>query len=309
MNTPRFLIVAALLLLAACSPGGAGEENAPPEEETAEAAVAPGRVVLSPTALEAAGIRVEPVGAAERRAAPGALEVPGVVDFDASRIAVVSPRAAGRLERMTAVPGERVGSGAAVAYLSSPDYLTAQADLVQAARRVQLLSGTADESGARALLRAAQQRLLLLGATEAEIGRLTEGAEPSLLLPVRAPFAGTILESLAQPGVAVDPGTPIFRIADLGVLHVIAQVPEGSLSSIRSGMRAEVAVQAYPGRTFGGEVARVLEQLDPETRTARVLVRVPKPRRWRASALSRSPSRAARVPRCSALWPPWSSGG
>lgn len=272
-------ILPLFLLLPACGRGDAAGETGPPDEQPAETAPTPGRVALSPTAIAAAGIRVQAVAAAELPSASGALEIPGQVEFDSSRIAVVSPRASGRLERMTAVPGERIGSAAPVAYLSSPDYLAAQSDLVQAARRARLLEGTADAEGAGALLGAARQRLLLLGATEAEIRRLLEGAEPSLLLPVRAPMAGTILEALAQPGIAVEPGTPIFRIADLGVVHVVAQVPEGALAQVRPGMRAEISVPAYPARRFRGEVARILEQLDPETRTARVLVRVPNPER------------------------------
>jgi multidrug efflux pump subunit AcrA (membrane-fusion protein) len=199
------------------------------------------------------------------------------VEFDPSRVAVVSPRAAGRLERMSAVPGERVESGEPVAWVNSPPYVAAQSDLVQAARRALLLEGTPDEEGARALLNAARQRLLLLGGTEAEIARLLEGSDPAVLLPVRASFAGTILEALTVPGIAVEAGTPIYRIADLSEVHVMAQVPERALPEVRPGMPAEVTVLAYSGRRFAGRVTRILEELEPQTRTGRVVVRVANP--------------------------------
>ena len=261
-----------LLLIAACS--GRRDED---HERSDRPPVPAGSVVLSPTAMASAEIRVEPVGVAELRTAPRALEVPGQVEFDPSRVAVVSPRAAGRLERMSAVPGERVESGEPVAWVNSPPYVAAQSDLVQAARRALLLEGTPDEEGARALLNAARQRLLLLGGTEAEIARLLEGSDPAVLLPVRASFAGTILEALTVPGIAVEAGTPIYRIADLSEVHVMAQVPERALPEVRPGMPAEVTVLAYSGRRFAGRVTRILEELEPQTRTGRVVVRVANP--------------------------------
>ena len=268
----RQIIAVFLLLLAACS--GRRDDD---HERSDRPPVPAGSVVLSPTAMASAEIRVETVGVAELRTAPRALEVPGQVEFDPSRVAVVSPRAAGRLERMSAVPGERVESGEPVAWVNSPPYVAAQSDLVQAARRALLLEGTPDEEGARALLNAARQRLLLLGGTEAEIARLLEGSDPAVLLPVRASFAGTILEALTVPGIAVEAGTPIYRIADLSEVHVMAQVPERALPEVRPGMPAEVTVLAYSGRRFAGRVTRILEELEPQTRTGRVVVRVANP--------------------------------
>jgi RND family efflux transporter MFP subunit len=275
VRRPRTILAVLLLALPACSEARDDDDD-DDAERPASLAMA-GKVVLSPTAFESAGIRVEPVRVAEAPTAAVALEVPGQVEFDPSRVAVISPRAAGRLERMTAVPGERARSGEAVAYVSSPHFVAAQSDLVQAARRAQILEGTPDEEGARALLGAARQRLLLLGGTAADVTRLLQGSEPLSLLPVRSPVAGTILEALAQPGIAVEAGTPIYRIADLGVVQVVAQVPERALAHVRTGTRAGVVVMAYPARRFDGVVTHILEELEPETRTGRVVVRVANP--------------------------------
>lgn len=270
-------LAAAVLLLPSCF-GAAESEN---EESTqGEPPAGPvGRVTLSDTAITAAGLRTEPVTSVQAASLPAVLEFPGQVTFDSARIAVVSPRVAGRLESMMAVPGERVEPTDSVAFLSSPDYLAAENDLLQAGRRLELLEQTVDSGDARAMLDAARQRLTLVGATPEDVARLMAGVEPSLMLPLRPPFAGTVLEALSQPGLALEPGSPVYRVADLSDMHVVAQVPEDELARIRPGMEAEVIVRAYPTRSFPGRVARILEQLDPETRTARVVVSVPNPDR------------------------------
>lgn len=290
---PRLLAALLLALLAggaACSTRS-GEEPGT-EEEHAEAAAGseageegethgePGRVTLSEAAFATARIEVAPVGSETSAAAgAGGLQAPGQVDFDPARVAVVSPRTGGRIERLAAVPGDRVGAGQTVALISSREFLTAQSDLAQALRRAQVLAGTADEQGARALVEAGRRRLRLLGASPAAIARIERGEDPAPLLAVPAPFAGSILEILAPAGSAVEAGTPIFRIADLSSVLIAADVPERALSTVWTGEAAVVRLPAHPGRVYQGRVERLADVLDPATRTVEALIRVPNPDR------------------------------
>lgn len=255
----------------------AGEAGAEAEEgEAGEAAGEPGRVTLSEEAFRTARILSEPVGSETAAAVgSGGLQVPGEVGLDPGRVAVISPRTAGRIERLTVVPGQRVAAGATVALLTSREYLTAQADLAQAVRRAGMLAGTGDEAGAQGLVEAARRRLRLLGASPGAIAALERGGNPSPLLPVPAPFAGSILEVLAPAGSGVEAGTPIFRIADLSTVLVGADVPERALASVRPGESAVVRIAAYPDRSFTGRVERLGDVLDPQTRTLEALIRVP----------------------------------
>lgn len=288
---PRLLAALLMALLAgaaACSTGS-GEESGKEKEhaeaaegseagEEGEAAGEPGRVTLSEAAFATARIETEPVGTvAAATAGTGGLQIPGQVELDPARVAVVSPRTAGRIERLMAVPGHRVRAGQPVALLTSREYLTAQADLAQAVRRAEILAGTSDEQGARAVVEAARRRLRLLGASPSAIAGVERGGEPSLLLPVPAPFTGSILETLAPAGSAVEAGTPIFRIADLSTVLVAADVPERALSTVRAGEPAVVRLAAYPDRTFTGRVERIGDLVNPETRTVEALIRVPNP--------------------------------
>nr|WP_211193832.1 efflux RND transporter periplasmic adaptor subunit [Pyxidicoccus fallax] len=84
---------------------------------------------------------------------------------------------------------------------------------------------------------------------------------------IRAPIDGTLLERTIQPGLIiasatsnVSGGTTLFKMADLSIMQVRAKVDETDVGQIKSGLRARVTMEAYPGRTFVGEVVKVEPQ-------------------------------------------------
>lgn len=234
------------------------------------------RVTLSEEAYQTAGIQVEVVG---QEGSADEMQVPGHVEFDRSRVALISPRTSGRIERMAVVEGDRVQAGAPAAFLLSPAFLTAQAEFQRAVQRAERLTDTPDSGGARALAEAARRRLRLLGVADAEIARLEAGGEPADLLVLPAPFGGSIVEVQGVAGASVEPGTPIATIADLSVVTVLAEVPEGALPAVRRGQPASVNVAALPGAPVQGRVERIRDEIDPATRTVKVVIRVPNPDR------------------------------
>jgi RND family efflux transporter MFP subunit len=237
------------------------------------------RVTLSPAAVAAAGIRAEPVRAMAGLGSVGTIEAPGQVEADPARVAVISPRAPGRLERLTAVLGDQVRAGQVVAYVQSPAYLGAQADYRQAVRRAVLLEGTGDSTGAKALARAARDRLILFGASDSSLRAIEAGAEPTSILPVTAPFTGSLVEGMALAGVAVEPGTPIFRLIDLSEVDIAAQVPERFLPMLRLGLSATILIAAYPDAKIEGRVERIKDELEPTTRTIEAVIHARNPNR------------------------------
>lgn len=235
------------------------------------------RVELSEESARAAGIKVEAVMPASSTGMEG-LELPGEVQFDPRRVALISPRLRGRVEELLAVEGEQVAAGQVVARLSSSEFLTAQSDLVQASRRAHLLTGTSDSTGAMAIAEAARRRLLLLGISEAEIERLEAGGEPRPTLELTAPFAGSLLEPGAIPGQMVESGAPIYKLADRSQIDVAAQVPERTLPFVRVGQPATVTIAAFPDIRFAGHVERLHQELNPETRTVEAVIHTANPR-------------------------------
>lgn len=92
------------------------------------------------------------------------------------------------------------------------------------------------------------------------------------LVPIRSPAAGIVLSREVTPGAVVDAARDLFVISDLTTIWAIAAVQEDALARLRTGMRADVRVQAYPDRAFTGRVTRIDSRLDPETRTVSVRI-------------------------------------
>ena len=272
----RRALCVALVLLAAC---GGSEVPAKTAENAAEAEhqeAPPGELTLSAEANRTAGIATELV-TLDSTPASVALEVPGQVEFDPRRVALITPRTGGRIERLMVVTGDRVSAGQPVALIYSAAFAAAQQDFILARRRATLLRDGQDAEGADALARAARQRLITLGAAEASINRLAAGGDPEALLAVRAPFGGSIMDSDVLTGAMVEAGDSLFRLADLSVVDVIAQVPERALPLVRVGQRATIEIVAFPGMRFDGEVERLREELNPETRTVEAVIHARNP--------------------------------
>ena len=278
-------------LLSACSSGGVARDAATSEAKEARTADAsrPGaarpdstapQVELTEAAARTARIVVETPRRERVSAVGNGMIVPGQVEFDPSRLAIISPRTGGRLERLLRVPGDRVEAGEVVAYVLSATYSTAQSDLVQARRRATMLRGTTDETGAQALLDAARRRLLLLGAPDTLVRRLeTADGPPEPLLPVTAPFSGNIIENQALAGQAVEAGTALYKLADLSVVNVAANVPERAVQAVRVGQSARIHLDGSSPMSFTGRVTRVADIISAETRTAPVVISVANPYR------------------------------
>jgi Cu(I)/Ag(I) efflux system membrane fusion protein len=71
------------------------------------------------------------------------------------------------------------------------------------------------------------------------------------------------------------PGEPLYQIADLATVWIVANVFEQDLGAVRQGQTASVSMAAYPGRRFTGQVTFVYPTVQPDTRTARVRIELP----------------------------------
>jgi RND family efflux transporter MFP subunit len=164
-----------------------------------------------------------------------------------------------------------------LAEIYSRDYLAHQYEVIQAAERAVRLAGTPDEEAARAFLKAARAKLLPLGVTQPEIDALVSTKSVQGLLPVRAPFGGRIIEQVALVGDGVEPGTSLFRIADLSMLWAGVRIYEKDLAAVRPGMEAVFRTQAFPGEEFRGRLVLVEAVMDEKTRTVEGRVEVANP--------------------------------
>jgi len=96
---------------------------------------------------------------------------------------------------------------------------------------------------------------------------------------IRAPWAGVVIKRNMDPGayVTATSSATIVTIADLEQINVIVNVAEVQMTAVHRGNAVQVAVDAYPGRTFRGVVSRMSGGVDPDTRTLQVEIDIPNP--------------------------------
>ncbi|HEV7767169.1 MAG TPA: efflux RND transporter periplasmic adaptor subunit, partial [Thermoanaerobaculia bacterium] len=283
------LVVVALLAVAACGGKSAAEktETAEAEEHEGEAE---GLVELTPDAMTAAGIQYAQV---TLRVSVSGLKTTGTIEANAQRMQEVTPLVSGRVERVSAVAGDRVSSGAVLAVISSPEIAELHGKEIEAQARVNLaqsslrrlrrlseLGAAAGKDLAAAEAEAATSQaevdhirasLRALGSDERVKGHSISS------VALRAPISGTITERHLNAGAGVQAGAPIFSIADLSTVWVIANVPESQINAMRIGTPAEVRSAALGHSIAKGRITYIDPVLNEQTRTGRVRLDVVNP--------------------------------
>jgi membrane fusion protein (multidrug efflux system) len=102
---------------------------------------------------------------------------------------------------------------------------------------------------------------------------------------VRAPADGVVSKRSVEVGQVVQVGQPLLAVVPLHEVWVVANFKETQLSRVRPGMKVEVEVDTYPGKTFSGVVESIsagtgsrFSLLPPENATGnwvKVVQRVP----------------------------------
>jgi len=235
----------------------------------------------------------------------------GIVTVDSARLAQVTSRVGGYVERLYAsTTGAVVARGQPVLTVYSPELLAAEQELLSA-RDLQRTSGALTIPGAAGpapdLVAAAQRRLALLNVSPAQIAAVLRSGRAEQTVTLYAPVSGTILDKGVVQGQAIQPGMTLFTIADLATVWVDAELSEGAASLVRTGATATVRFAALPGRTFAARVAHVYPTLDSQSRTVRARLAVPnsggalRPGMFATVALSSPVTRALTVPASAVL--------
>ena len=115
------------------------------------------------------------------------------------------------------------------------------------------------------------------GIPESTIAEMRRTGRATRSITVVAPRNGVVLEKPAIEGMHFNTGDPLFRIADLSTVWLIAEIQEQDLGIIRTGAPVQISFAAYPGRSFSGRTNFIYPAVNPATRTGRVRIVVPNP--------------------------------
>ncbi len=214
----------------------------------------------------------------------------------------VVPKTAGRLQELTVKLGDRVSRGQRIAKIEDQEILE---QVKQAEAAFQVASATIRQREADLALsktnaersRNLFQRQLLPQQTLDDSEAKYQSAQAALDLAraqntqsqarldelrftlqntvITSPVNGFVARRAADPGAFVSANAPIVDVVDISTVRLVVNVIEKDLRTIAAGDAARVEVDAYPGESFEGRIARVAPVLDPATRTASIEIEIP----------------------------------
>lgn len=94
---------------------------------------------------------------------------------------------------------------------------------------------------------------------------------------IRAPFDGYVTSEGTEVGQWIQSAEVVAEVIELDPAEVLVNLPETAAVYVALGMPARVELDALPGQTFSGEVARLVPKADYRSRTFPVKVRVENP--------------------------------
>ena len=216
----------------------------------------------------------------------------------------VAPRAAGRLEEVSVRLGDRVTRGQRIAKIEDFELVqqirqqeagqeVSQATIRQ--READLALAKLNLDRARSLFERQIQSKQILDDTDSryqsaqaqlDLARAQAQQSKARLDELNINLGNTIITSpvngfvsrrLVDPGASVGQNAPVVEVVDISRVRLIANVVEKDLKQLQGGDTTRVQVDAFPGETFTGRIARVSPVLDQATRTAPIEIEIANP--------------------------------
>ncbi|HXN85055.1 MAG TPA: efflux RND transporter periplasmic adaptor subunit [Candidatus Binataceae bacterium] len=208
---------------------------------------------------------------------PGVLETTGQVSFDDQKVSTIVSRVQGRIEDIRVSLWDNVVRGEPIVKLYSPDFMTAEAEYLQALQtsNVSLNSsvpGTGDLAASMAT--AAKRKLELLGMEDSDIAKI-RAPTPSIWM--RAPISGTVVQNQALRGSAINPGDVLYMLGTLEPVWITADIFEVDLARVRVGQELEAVATSFPDDVFKGVISHISPNIDPDSHTLQIRCEVHNP--------------------------------
>ncbi|MEZ5018856.1 MAG: efflux RND transporter periplasmic adaptor subunit [Bacteroidales bacterium] len=188
----------------------------------------------------------------------------GKVQVDERQLQNQVSHLSGRIEQLYAsFTGETIEMGQTLARIYSPEVITAQQELLEAAKT---------KSIQPAIYEAAKEKLRQWKLTDEQIAAIETSGTVQPTLEIVSNTTGVVMERLVNEGDYVSRGTILYRIADLSKVWVMFDAYESDLQFLRKNDKMKFMLKAYPGTEFTGTIAFIDPVIDPVTRVAKVRV-------------------------------------
>jgi multidrug efflux pump subunit AcrA (membrane-fusion protein) len=128
-----------------------------------------------------------------------------------------------------------------------------------------------DAAGRLVSMKVSLGSLVQKGALVAEVDPSRPGTAYSLN-PIYAPISGTVVSNPLTIGSTVSAGVTLLTLAAAGSTEIEAAIPEREVGQLRTGLRADVFLEAFPGEVFAAEVIRLSPVVDSVSRTKQIIL-------------------------------------
>lgn len=215
---------------------------------------------MTEAAVQLSNIQTTIVGASAGSAGSKTLRLSGNVQADERLASSQVAHVPGRIEKLyVTFTGEQVSKGQKLADLYVPELITAQRELIEARKLVDVNPG---------LLTAARNKLRYWKIPDATISRIEEEGTIQETFTVFADESGIVTNKMVAVGDYVRQGEPLFALVNLSKVWVLFEAYEDDLARLKIGDRIEFTTPAIPNRTFNARITFIDPTIDPRTRTA-----------------------------------------
>jgi len=238
----------------------------------ADEEVSNNQVKISTDKVQKLGVKTEQVLS---RKIVNTVRAVGQFQFNEQRLSTVTTKFEGYIEKLYVnTTGQPVRRGQPLMEVYSPELVSAQEEYLIAWNGRQSLSNGTTESlvGVGQLAESALKRLRNWDISDAQLQRLKKDGKATRTLTMYSPANGVVLEKAAVQGMRFMPGEPLFKIADMSTVWLLADVFEQDIALVHIGQTVNITVNAYPGKELKGKIDYIYPTVTSETRTAKVRV-------------------------------------
>ncbi len=220
------------------------------------------------------------VNVLEVSASPLQQQIPITGSVSSPRTSAISSEVSGLVSRLLVDTGDKVQQGDLLLELepelSEIARARAEAELAQARetladseRQFQEAEELAANNNIAASEVRARQAQMAIDSAAVQVAETELRQQQALLRrhQIKAPFAGTLSQRLADPGEWIAPGTAVLELIDTENLRIDFQVPQGFYDKIDPQTLLSLTVDAYPEREFKARVHRKVPLSQPGSRT------------------------------------------
>jgi membrane fusion protein, copper/silver efflux system len=173
---------------------------------------------------------------------------------------------AGRIEKlMVNFTGESVRKGQTLALIYSPELITAQQELLEAAKTKSLQPE---------IYEAAKYKLRQWKLTEKQIANIESSGNIQNNFEIVSNSTGIVTALRVNSGDYINQGSVLFEVADLSNVWIIFDAYESDLPFLKINEKVSFTFQALPGINFSGNIIFIDPVLDPVTRVSKVRVEI-----------------------------------